>query len=205
MTSGVYKIQNTINGKSYIGSSKRIEKRYGEHRSLLRNNKHHSKILQGAWNKYGEGSFLFDIIEICPVDQLEAREQYYLDNLKPELNVAKDVRNNRGRKWSAEERLKHSARLKGHMSSEEASRRAKLGVGKRVYKSGWKASSQTKEAIAAHNRKPVVAVDPNGLVLEFGSLAAAAKHLGKGANTITNYIKSGKCKQGYIWTFKQTN
>lgn len=38
MTSGIYKIENTINGKIYIGCSKDIEKRFKQHRLKSKNN-----------------------------------------------------------------------------------------------------------------------------------------------------------------------
>lgn len=79
--SGVYKIENIINGKLYIGSSINIYKRWGEHKRLLRINKHHSYKLQNAWNKYGKNNFKFEIIKVFngKIDELRKLEQYYLD------------------------------------------------------------------------------------------------------------------------------
>lgn len=79
--SGVYKITNIINKKFYIGSSNNIKQRWREHRSDLRRNKHHNKHLQSAWNKYGEESFVFDIIEQC--ENYREREQFWIDTLQP--------------------------------------------------------------------------------------------------------------------------
>ena len=58
---GVYKIENSVNGKYYIGSSNNIYRRWKEHIKLLNKNNHHSPHLQFAWNKYGEKilSFLY--------------------------------------------------------------------------------------------------------------------------------------------------
>jgi group I intron endonuclease len=56
---GIYKILNKINNKVYVGESLDIERRWDEHKEDLNNNKHHSKKLQLAWNKYGEESFEF--------------------------------------------------------------------------------------------------------------------------------------------------
>lgn len=81
---GIYKIVNIINGKVYIGSSKNLNKRWCEHKRNLRKNNHDNNYLQKSWDKYGESSFKFEIIEIVDdVNNLITREQFYLDQLKP--------------------------------------------------------------------------------------------------------------------------
>lgn len=54
---GVYVIRCNANNKFYIGVSKDIESRWREHRSDLKNNKHHCIRLQRCYNKYGKNSF----------------------------------------------------------------------------------------------------------------------------------------------------
>lgn len=116
--SGVYQIVNTINGHRYIGSAVDIRKRWNEHKRDLRNNRHHSVYLQRAWNKYGESCFEFSVIENCFFFVLVPREQYYIDSLKPEYNIAKYAdAPARGRKLSAETRKKMSDAGKGRVFS----------------------------------------------------------------------------------------
>ena len=86
MNIGIYRIRNVVNNKSYYGSSKNINKRWGRHRLDLNNNRHHNSILQRAWNKYGESNFMFEVVELCDVDLLLINEQKYLDML-PEYNI----------------------------------------------------------------------------------------------------------------------
>jgi group I intron endonuclease len=87
-SNGVYRIVNNINKKVYIGSTGSkggFKKRWSYHLSDLRQNKHHSRHLQRAWNKYGEDSFVFEILEIIEnftKETLLIREQYYLDFYK---------------------------------------------------------------------------------------------------------------------------
>lgn len=88
---GVYRITNTRNGHFYVGSSKNIGKRITQHKVDLRRNAHHSPYLQRAWNKYGEESFEFSLIEECSIDDALDREQYYLDSLCPAYNVSADA------------------------------------------------------------------------------------------------------------------
>ena len=80
---GVYKITNKQNGKFYIGSSKDVYHRWYEHKYDLKNHNHCNQYLQNAWDKYGENSFDFEVLEECaPKVQFE-REQYYLNTLNP--------------------------------------------------------------------------------------------------------------------------
>jgi group I intron endonuclease len=81
--SGIYKIINKVNGKYYVGSSDDIRRRWEGHILLLNKNKHHNQHLQSSWNKYGEDTFIFVIIEYA-LDKYELlkREQYYLVECK---------------------------------------------------------------------------------------------------------------------------
>jgi group I intron endonuclease len=75
---GIYRIRCIVSGRSYIGSSNHINRRWAQHRSSLRKGSHHSAALQRAWNKYGESSFEFAIIELCSVAELPAREEHWI-------------------------------------------------------------------------------------------------------------------------------
>jgi group I intron endonuclease len=83
MNCGIYQIRNTKNDKIYIGSSKNIENRWLRHLQELRNGSHHNIKLQRAFNKYGEKSFVLEVVESTPDSLLLEREQYYLDELRP--------------------------------------------------------------------------------------------------------------------------
>ena len=76
---GVYKIENLINGKIYIGKSINVGRRWYEHKTELNENRHINKHLQSAWNKYGEESFRFVLLEenLTESQALE-REEYYI-------------------------------------------------------------------------------------------------------------------------------
>lgn len=87
--SGIYQILNKVNGKSYIGSSINLAWRKTKHFTELRNNKHHSIILQRAFLKYGEDNFEFKILVNCLPEYLIKLEQWFIDNINSEYNVAK--------------------------------------------------------------------------------------------------------------------
>jgi hypothetical protein len=78
MKTGIYRITNKVTGKSYVGNTKHFRRRWQRHRELLRQNLHHSKKLQGSWNKHGEGAWEWVVVEECPVDVLLEREQHYI-------------------------------------------------------------------------------------------------------------------------------
>lgn len=76
---GIYKITCLADQKVYIGLSSDIEKRFKTHLSKLRHNHHVNAHLQGAWNKYGENNFTFEILELCDnQDQLKSKEIEYI-------------------------------------------------------------------------------------------------------------------------------
>lgn len=118
--SGIYKIINFINKKFYIGSASNLYKRYKEHKSSLLRGDHHNNQLQRFSNKYGIKNLKFVIIEYCNLNQLEYREQYYVDsNIKTIMNETLVVGAvNRGRKLSTKHKSNISKALKGKLKSE---------------------------------------------------------------------------------------
>lgn len=55
----IYKIENKINHKIYIGLTCNIKRRHFRHFSDLRCNRHDNKFMQSEFNKYGEDNFEF--------------------------------------------------------------------------------------------------------------------------------------------------
>lgn len=76
---GIYKIENIINGKVYIGQSLDVKKREKTHINELRLNKHCNCWLQDDWNIYGEDAFTFEVIHKCRSVYLNQAEKYYID------------------------------------------------------------------------------------------------------------------------------
>lgn len=108
LKSGVYQWRNTVTDKVYVGSSINVLKRGYIHQWALRQNKHPNQKLQRAWNKYGEHSFEFSVLESCTHDQLLRREQYWLDHKYAAVNgynMAPIAGNTAGRKFSATSKM----------------------------------------------------------------------------------------------------
>lgn len=177
---GLYSIENTVNGKRYIGSSFRIPTRLKEHRAHLVRGAHHSHRLQKDWDKYGEDSFNFKLLVVCRMDDRLFYEQQALIGLKPEYNInpvvfgpsdwkrGEEFRAKcRARKgtYSAEQRAAQSARAKAHKPTDR--QLAALAAGRLLPRSpeaikktadaqrGIKRSEETKRKLSlAHKGKP---------------------------------------------------
>ena len=107
---GIYMITNYVSNKRYIGSSVNVSQRLWEHRSELRHGNHPNAHLQNSWNKYGEDSFNYTILEKCTPKERFEREQYYVNTLKPEYNICVEVVQNPPKTQTTRE--KHSATRK---------------------------------------------------------------------------------------------
>ncbi len=137
-TSGIYRIVNTINGKLYIGSAVNLRDRKRCHFKELRHNTHRNSKLQHAWNKYGSDNFTFEIIELVLIPELlTAREQYWIDKLKPFFNIARIAGSQLGVKRSPETRAKLSASR----------------LGKPAHNRGKKASPEARANMSASQRR----------------------------------------------------
>jgi group I intron endonuclease len=86
--SGIYEIYCVSNGARYIGSAVCLVRRKRHHLDMLRHSRHTNIHLQRAWSLYGSSVFEFRILEFCDSDLLLEREQYFIDTLHPEFNIA---------------------------------------------------------------------------------------------------------------------
>jgi len=121
--SGIYAILNDANGKMYIGSAVDIKRRWIRHVHRLRLGTHTNPILQAAWNKYGESTFSFAVLEeVSDRIWLMVREQLWLNDVKPwnrenGYNILPTAESRLGHRMSEEQKKKLSV----------TTRRAKLG------------------------------------------------------------------------------
>jgi group I intron endonuclease len=121
MGGGIYIIENTLNGRFYVGSTTDFHRRRLTHLRELREGKHCNSFLQRDWSKCGDQSFRFIEYEHISDRKLMAiREQEYISlyydravncyNLNP---YAKRPSGTKGRKFSQESRARMSAAKKG--------------------------------------------------------------------------------------------
>lgn len=77
---GIYKIENQINHKIYIGQSVNILERWRSHRSSYKDisDKNYDSHLYRSMRKYGIENFEFSIIEECLPSELNDKERYWI-------------------------------------------------------------------------------------------------------------------------------
>ena len=78
------------NQKKYVGSSLKLNIRLGRHTNLnyINSYKNNSKLYNSI-KKYGLANFSISILEYCEKNSTLERENYYINLLQPELNIAK--------------------------------------------------------------------------------------------------------------------
>jgi group I intron endonuclease len=83
----IYFIVNLNTGNVYVGQTTRNAlRRWTEHKTYLRKSKHQNSHLQSAWNKYGENSFIFEVIKtVDTAEDLNLLENYYITMLSPKI------------------------------------------------------------------------------------------------------------------------
>ena len=75
---GIYCITNIQNGMRYVGQSRNIEKRFGEH---LRDDVKLKTRLGRAIREYGSKNFALTILEECEVKELDEKERKWIKEL----------------------------------------------------------------------------------------------------------------------------
>lgn len=148
----IYGVVHKDTGKAYVGSTGcKPAKRYREHRCLLRNGKHTSRLIQIDWDQFGEAAFEMQIFEVLDHnvrhEVVKRAEQKWIDAKLAEgllynsyhvaygfprdvqLKGVEAARHATGRRWSPEanekRRLAQLGKPKNHGAKISATKRAK--------------------------------------------------------------------------------
>ena len=199
LKSGIYKIENIINGKFYIGSSYNLSHRKSTHFYDLRNNKHRNIHLQRSFNKWGEESFGFSILEECSIELLIEREQFYIDIFKPPYNILMIAGSGRGLK-----RPDQSIRIKELNKNRVVSKEAKERTSSTLKEIGHKPTKECTEKSMKVLRKPVLQYDLDGnFIREFISINEACRELNMASANLSRACRGIlKTLKGYKWKYK---
>ncbi len=135
----IYRIINDVDNEEYVGSScSPLWKRWGDHKSIC--NKGNNRKLYKHIRNIGVENFKIVLIENWPCknkDELTAREQHYIDQLKPSLNFQnakgfdfqreKERHKQYGKKYKQSDRfdVKHSCSCGGSYRVDNKSRHIK--------------------------------------------------------------------------------
>jgi len=214
--SGIYKIINLINEKTYIGSAVNLKTRKYTHFYKLKEGKHSNVFLQNSFNKYGISNFQFEILEFCDKSVLLVREQYWIDRFFDNqvmcFNINKTAGSWLGRKHSEKSKKKMSILHKGKNKSETTKKKmsishkglkqseetkAKISTSSRNRQSNPKMCPQWNKTgkLSAHKRKTKVIFE-DGSCKIFDTVKETAIFTNVNQSTITRAIKSrnGKVK-----------
>ena len=78
---GIYAITNILTDTIYYGSSCNIEKRFTNHKTDLKYNRHKNPYLQNSFNKYGFEAFVFTPVQLIEnKEDIIKKEQDFIDN-----------------------------------------------------------------------------------------------------------------------------
>jgi group I intron endonuclease len=220
MAMGIYKIINIKNNKFYVGSAVNFSRRKTRHFSELRTNKHNNKHLQAAWNKYGESSFIFAIVEeINDKEALLTAENVWLkkhvgkdycynlgtDATAPMLGMSGTLSPTWGLKHTDESLKKIGVASKTRVQTEEEKAKRRTSM------KGHLVSTETRLKISAtlqgegnywygkqrpdHGEKvskAIIATDNNGVSTEYPSISALREAVQLKPPTVNRALKSGK-------------
>ena len=145
MSAIIYLLTNTVNGKQYVGqTSYGLEKRWREHCQDARRG--FPRYLYNAIRKYGPDAFTYEILEHTTIEDVNARETYWISELKTlehGYNMTEGGGGVRGWVPSEDTRAKMSAAKTGKTFSAET--RAKL----RAALTGKTHSAETRAKMSA--------------------------------------------------------
>lgn len=124
--SGVYRWRHLLTGKSYIGSSINLGRRFRDYYnySFITHENNKSMVIYKALLKHGYSGFKLEILVYCTVEDTRVREQYYLDTLKPEYNILTTAGSSLGFKHSKESLEK----VRNHLAKINAEKGLKVEV-----------------------------------------------------------------------------
>ena len=197
---GVYKITCTRTEKIYVGMSINIPNRFADHKYNLRNGIS-TKLLQDAYNKYGESSFKFEVVEIVDnADQLPVKEQYWINKFKAtDLNYGMNAEAIAGdRKITLDSRVLNELYIKKGLTQNEIAKLFKVSrivVKRELIAYGLYVKNKT-----LWNRRNDILPEKCKELYESGlSTNQIAEKLNTSRQTIFNKLKS----IGYEWKVKQ--
>ena len=208
--SGIYRWVNKINNKTYIGSATDLSTRFYVFYNVKRLMDSKMPIYR-AILKYGYSNFILEILEYCDKNETLIREQYYIDNLKPEYNIYSKANSSAGYKHSQDTLDKFKLRIVSNKTQANSSKLTPNHVLSEEAKKMFLARAGTIQSDIKHVKlsaitKGIAVIITNiktSKTKEYLTLTDAALALDVSRTTIKNNLKSGKIlKDKYTIKFK---
>lgn len=200
METGVYEILNSETGVWYRGATGKqtFKRRWGGHKSKLNRGQHYNEQLQQDWDEYGVDAFVFSVLEPCPPEQCDEREQWWIgdDYNDPDISYNKQSGGTSGFTFRDETKRKRSEDQKRRWADPETRRKMsnslKIAMNRPEVKHKIAEAHKCPESILKRRLtlgKQFTCTWPNGRVKEYLSTTEAANKLGVGPSTIRSYLK----------------
>jgi group I intron endonuclease len=204
---GVYRWVNSINNKSYVGSSVNISQRlltYFSQKKLKKYLVSYRSNIYKSILKHGYLNFKFEILEYItfPFDIsteekkkiILEKKQYYIDSLKPEYNILKIAGSRLGSKATFETKKALSIALRGRKKLKNV----EILIGDEII------GLETKLKVYLNTRGISVKIydTSNELIQKFPNINSAAKFFGVGSSTISRIYKTGVSYDNYTYKFE---
>ncbi|MBE6725040.1 MAG: GIY-YIG nuclease family protein [Ruminococcaceae bacterium] len=130
---GIYKFTNVIDGKSYIGKSKNITRRYNHHKRLAGGEADGFNLyVDSVMREVGFHNFEFMVLEECHPEELDEKEKYYIKKFNTLIpngyNISFGGRGGRFQSIKSFEEIKEIQRLLSDTVLSEAEIGRKFGV-----------------------------------------------------------------------------
>lgn len=186
---GIYKLENLVNGKVYIGQSVDIEKRWKMHQWASTQETYNNNIIYRAILKYGWDNFSKEILEEVNEEELNQKEIYYIKKFNSYIGY----KNN----WGYNMTIGGGATT-GLICSVET--RKKISESQK----GHKIKESTKQIWRAHKKgfKPVAQYDLNGNLIKIYDCITDATHDGYDRDGIGKCCSSKQqTANKYMWKF----
>jgi len=180
---GIYRWTHKSSGKTYVGSTLNLTLRFLGYFSLAFLKKElriGNSIIYRSMLKYGPSAFSLEILEYCDPLSLISREQYYLDLLKPELNILRVAGSSAG--FKHREKTKELLRI--------------IGLKRKV-------SEETRLSISINNSqsKSVVIINrESGSEIVFPSIIKASDYMNISPTHFNYYLSRQPIKGKYLVT-----
>lgn len=129
----IYKIENKVNGKIYIGQTTRnLNKRIYEYKSAYNLNKFNNEYLLNAFKKYGWDNFEFKIVDSAQtIEELNTKEIKYIQQYKSnDKKIGYNIHN------GGRNSIPHTETLERMSKSHSGIKQTENWINKRIAKAG---------------------------------------------------------------------